>query len=70
LRRDWYGLGDQWLFSSGRYREEGRIALLAGDTAQAIESFDRYLRFRYAPEPELQAEADEVRALLSALVAQ
>jgi hypothetical protein len=48
-------------------REEGRLAQLAGDYAGARESYDRYLRYRTAPEDELAPVVEQVRRLRSSL---
>lgn len=50
-----------------RLREEGRLALLAGDTVGARRAWSRYLRLRRAAEPSLVAQRDSVRAALAAL---
>jgi hypothetical protein len=50
------------------FREEGRLAALAGDTAAAIRAYDRYLTVRDDPDPVLQPVVDSVRAELAALV--
>ena len=69
LMRQLIGLGYRYPFLSARYRREGRLALAVGDTTRAIDAFERYMRFRDAPEPALQAETDEIRAQLAVLVA-
>ncbi len=66
VRRREFGLSI-W-FGSTLYREEGRLAALAGDTTGAIEAYGRYLAFRSHPEPEVRAEVEQVRAELAKLV--
>jgi hypothetical protein len=48
-------------------RDEGRWAVLAGDTTAAIAAFRHYLLWRESPEPVLIPERDSVRAELAAL---
>ena len=48
-------------------REEGRLAALAGEQAEAIESYRAYLRLRARPEPSAAPENDRVRAELARL---
>lgn len=55
-------------FAAVRYREEGRLAAILGDTAHAIDPYARSLDMWYAPEPELQADVDAVRRELGLLV--
>ncbi|MCZ6756581.1 MAG: protein kinase, partial [Gemmatimonadetes bacterium] len=49
-------------------RLEGRLATEVGDTAGAIRAYQHYLALRYDPDPQLQPEADEVRAELARLL--
>jgi tetratricopeptide (TPR) repeat protein/TolB-like protein len=49
------------------YRDEGRYAVLAGDTMAAIRAFRRYLTLRAEPDAELRPERDSVLAELSRL---
>jgi hypothetical protein len=42
-------------------REEGRLAVLVGDTAGAIAAYSHYLAMRQNVEPEVQPEVDRVR---------
>jgi hypothetical protein len=49
------------------HREEGRMAVEAGDTAGAILAYRRYLGIRGESEPRLQPEVQRVRAELAAL---
>jgi hypothetical protein len=51
------------------FREEGRLAALAGDTTNAIRAYEYYLNVRDDPDPALQPVVDSVRAELAALVA-
>jgi eukaryotic-like serine/threonine-protein kinase len=48
-------------------REEGRLAVLAGDTAAAIRAWRHYLALRSDPEPALRPGIDGVRAQLAKL---
>ena len=48
-------------------RDEGRLAAKLGERAAAIRAYRHYLALRSAPEPELQAEVDSVRAELAKL---
>jgi len=61
-------LGINGLFGSPRPGhgsvEEGRLALLAADTATAIRAYRTYLRNHRDAEPELNVERDSVRATL------
>jgi TolB-like protein len=50
------------LFTATRVREEGRLAVLNGDVEGAIAAYEHYLALRSDPDPELEAEAAEVRA--------
>jgi tetratricopeptide (TPR) repeat protein len=54
-------------FLSVSLREEGRLAVLSGDTAGAIQAYRQYLALRDDPEPELRADADRVRRELQRL---
>jgi hypothetical protein len=49
-------------------REEGRLAVLTGDTAGAIRAYQYFLALRHDPEPALRAERDSVRASLARLL--
>ncbi len=49
-------------------REQGRLALLTGDTASAILALRRYLALRADPEPSLRPEVDRERDRLASLV--
>jgi tetratricopeptide (TPR) repeat protein len=50
-------------------REEGRLAVLAGDTEGAIEAYSRYLELRTDPDPGfMQEQVDHVRAELTRLL--
>jgi hypothetical protein len=48
-------------------REEGRLALIAGDTVGARRAYEHYLELRAEAEPPLVAERDSVRALVAKL---
>ena len=50
-----------------RLRAEGRLATAVGDTAGAIDAYDRYLGFRVRPEPVLIPQRDSVRSELEVL---
>jgi Protein kinase domain len=49
-------------------RQQGRLALQAGDTASAVRALRRYLALRSSPEPTLRAEVDTARSELAALL--
>jgi hypothetical protein len=49
-------------------REEGRLAALTGDTADAVRAYRHYLALRPHPEPEVTPEVAAVRAQLGELV--
>ena len=49
-------------------REEGRLAVLAGDREGAIRAYRHYLALRYNPEPSVKPAVDSVRAELARLV--
>jgi hypothetical protein len=50
-------------------RDEGRLAALAGDTAGAIDAYQRFLRLRDRPDPgPMQEQVNGVRAHLAELV--
>ncbi len=55
-------------YASTFYREEGRLAALAGDKAGAIDAYQRYLALRVNPEPAVQEEINQVRRELAKLV--
>jgi len=55
-------------FRSTYLREQGRLALAAGDTAAAVTALRRYVALRSDPEPSLRAETDSARALLASLL--
>ncbi len=61
----------QWFFPpeylSAGLREEGRLALLAGDTAAAVKASRHLLALRGSPEPGAAAEAARIREKLAAL---
>jgi hypothetical protein len=61
-----------WGFSNDvgeavRSREEGRLAVMTGDTAGAIRAWQRYLLLRRDAEPSLIPQRDSVRAQLDRL---
>jgi hypothetical protein len=49
-------------------REEGRLAVLTGDTAGAIRAYQHFLALRHDPEPALRADRDSLRAGLARLL--
>lgn len=51
-------------------REEGRLAVFAGDTAGAVRAYRHYLALRLDPEPILRPQVESVRAVLLRLEAQ
>jgi hypothetical protein len=54
-------------YASTHLRERGRLAAMIGDTAAAIDAYQRYLARRSAPEPALRAEVERVRRELDRL---
>jgi serine/threonine-protein kinase len=50
-----------------RLSEEGRLAVLVGDTVGAISAYQKYLRLRSNPEPRRARQVAEVRNALAAL---
>jgi serine/threonine-protein kinase len=61
--RAWTGLP----FLEPSFKEEGRLALAAGDTAGAWVAWRRYLELRSDPDPELAPERDRIRRLFQSL---
>ena len=56
-------------YSPGFFKEEGRLAALAGDTVGAIDAYQKYLNLRTDPHPgSMQEQVDEVRHALAELV--
>ena len=68
IRRQPYVVG-RALFLSSFLREEGRLAALTGDRAEAIQAYRHYLALRTDPEPAVKPESERVRAELANLVA-
>jgi tetratricopeptide (TPR) repeat protein len=66
LRRRYYAyhLTD---YLATHLREEGRLAVLTGDTAGAVRAWRHYLVIRSDPEPRLRPGVDSVRAALAKL---
>ena len=50
-----------------RWHESARLAAQLGETARAIEGYERWLKLREAAEPSLQSEVDAVRTELAHL---
>lgn len=50
------------------WRAQGRLAVEAGDTAQAIRAYRRYLKIRRDVEPEVMPEVEAVRTALAQLL--
>ncbi len=48
-------------------REQGRLAVLTGDTTGAIRAYRHYLALRYDPEPHLRPEVERIRGELARL---
>ena len=48
-------------------REEARLALAAGDTAETVRAYTDFIELRARPEPRLQAQTDSARAALARL---
>jgi serine/threonine-protein kinase len=61
--------GDQKILLSSYLREEGRLALLAGDTTAAIRAYQHFLALRSHPEPQLVDDAARVRSEVHRLIA-
>jgi hypothetical protein len=61
-RRGWFGRWPRYLAEG--LREEGRLALAAGDTAGAVTAWRRYLALHDEPEPARRAERERVREAL------
>jgi eukaryotic-like serine/threonine-protein kinase len=66
VRRRVYGLQPEFL--STHLREEGRLAALTGDTAEAISAYRQYLALRSDPEPALKPGVERVREELAGLL--
>jgi serine/threonine-protein kinase len=69
LRRRAYFDWDLTFFSTA-LREEGRIAALAGDRADAVRAYQHYLALRSDPEPSQKPEVEQVRSELATLLAE
>ncbi len=69
VRRRMYGCC-QRRYLSTPLREEGRLAVLTGDTTSAIKDYQHYLALRSEPEPALRPEMERVREELAALLAE
>ncbi len=54
-------------YLASAWREEGRLAELAGDVAGARRAYQRYLALRTAPEPPVAPEVERIRGALAAL---
>ncbi|HJU89494.1 MAG TPA: serine/threonine-protein kinase [Gemmatimonadaceae bacterium] len=63
--------GDMWsntlLYLPTQLREEGRLAALAGERADAIAAYRHYLTLLHAPEPQLREQVSIVREELARL---
>jgi DNA-binding SARP family transcriptional activator len=55
------------VYMSTFLREEGRLAVLTGDTARAVDAYRRYLAFRSNPQASLKPGVDSIRAQLALL---
>ena len=55
-------------YQSTYLREQGRLALAAGDTAAAVIALRRYVALRSDPEPSLRGQTDSARTLLASLL--
>jgi eukaryotic-like serine/threonine-protein kinase len=64
-RSEWQGIGSPYL--PLQLREEGRLAVLAGDREGAIRAYQHFLRLRSDPEPRLRPQTDAVRRELARL---
>jgi serine/threonine protein kinase len=57
-----------WQHRAALLKEEGDLSVIVGDTAGAIEAFQRYLALRTDPDDIGRPQADSVRAALQALL--
>jgi len=67
VRRHAYHWAD-YSFLSTVAREEGRLAVLTGDTPGAVAAYQKYLRYRANAEPSLIPERDRIKAALGKLL--
>ncbi len=67
-RYHWWSQPESHVLLPPSLRLEGRLAVEVGDTAGAVRAYQHYLALRYDPDPQLQPEADEVRAELVRLL--
>jgi hypothetical protein len=58
------------IYMSTFFAEEGRLAALVGDTAEAIQAYRQYLALRSHAEPEVAPAVQQVRADLERLLAE
>lgn len=63
-RRDWTSF---WPVLATYHREEGRMAVEAGDTAGALRAYHRYLGIRAGADSRVRPQVDSVLAELAAL---
>ena len=63
-RRYYWNRADLTYIMPAFYREEARLAALAGDPEGSVEALSKYLNLRSDPGPALQPEVDQMRALL------
>ncbi|MEE8361553.1 MAG: serine/threonine-protein kinase, partial [Gemmatimonadales bacterium] len=67
-RYHWWSQPESHVLLPASLRLEGRLAAEVGDTAGAVRAYQHYLALRYDPDPQLQPEADNVRAELARLL--
>ncbi|MEE8362396.1 MAG: hypothetical protein V3R71_09570, partial [Gemmatimonadales bacterium] len=67
-RYHWWSHPESHVLLPASLRLEGRLAAEVGDTAGAVRAYQHYLALRYDPDPQLQPEADDVRAELARLL--
>jgi hypothetical protein len=67
-RYHWWSQPESHVLLPPSLRLEGRLAAEVGDTAGAVRAYQHYLALRYDPDPQLQPEADAVRAELARLL--
>ena len=67
LDREMINFNSGDVFEARFARERGRLAALTGDTERAMAEYRYYLTVRYDPEPELEAEVEQVRRALAEL---
>jgi TolB-like protein len=70
VRRRTGGFGLAPFYMSTFLAEEGRLAALVGDTAEAVSAYQHYLALRRQPEPAVLPAVEQVRTELEKLLAE